>query len=188
MNPTLNEAIKLRNLGFAIHWLRQNSKIPILSGWSEAPVMTVEELTQTYRQGYNIGFRPGKFTVVNGKEICVLDVDVRGGERYGDEAYAAAKSLMGVFEPNVMSGSGVGRHQLVGFDIGKSPDKAAMTLRESDLWLLDGKPCQPQTKNSRPAWQVELLSTGKNVVLPPSIHPDTNKPYIWLKELNYENM
>lgn len=29
---------------------------------------------------------------------------------------------------------------------------------------------------------VELLSTGAQTVIPPSIHPDTDKPYIWLTE------
>lgn len=29
---------------------------------------------------------------------------------------------------------------------------------------------------------IEILSTGNQLILPPSIHPDTNKPYQWLDE------
>lgn len=29
------------------------------------------------------------------------------------------------------------------------------------------------------AWGIEILSIGRQVVLPPSIHPETKKPYIW---------
>jgi len=119
--------------------------------------------------------------VVAGREICVLDVDIRGGPAFADEAYAAAKSMLKeLLAWHVISGSEVGRHQYLGFPIGTSPPKAATTLRESDIWVLPGGEfCAPRTYGARPAWQIELLSTGKNVVLPPSIHPDTSKPYIW---------
>jgi len=34
--------------------------------------------------------------------------------------------------------------------------------------------------------KVELLSTGNQTVLPPSIHPDTKQPYLWLGKPLYE--
>ena len=74
MADMLKEAVRLRKLGFAIHWLVPGEKRPISDGWAEAPVMPVEELKKSYRVGYNVGFRPGKWSIVNGREICVLDV------------------------------------------------------------------------------------------------------------------
>lgn len=181
---TLDTALALRAMGFAIHWVMPNSKAPVDTGWSTAPMISLDKLKQTYRAGYNVGFRPGKWTVVDGKEIVVLDIDIRGGDGYAEEAYAAASSMMGhgQYEPTVISGSGVGRHQYLALPLHSSPDKAATTLRQSDIYLLNGKKCARNVKGAKPAWLIELLSTGKNVVLPPSIHPDTLKPYAWTKD------
>lgn len=183
MNNTLKTALDLREMGFAIHWVQKNSKVPIEKGWSTAPMMPLDKLKQTYREGYNVGFRPGKWSVVEDKEIVVLDIDIRGGLAYAEEAYAVAKGLMqGEYMPHVISGSGVGRHQYLAFPRNESPEKAATTLRQSDIYVLDGKKCERNVKGAKPAWLIELLSTGKNVVLPPSIHPDTLKPYTWITE------
>lgn len=181
MPDMLLEALRLQAMGFAVHWLRPASKIPVAEGWATAPVMSAEDLRATYRPGMNLGFRPGKWSAVKGREVCVLDIDLRGGERYANEAYAAAAGMLdGLFTPNVFTGSVVGRHQYLLFPIGQSPAKAATTLRQSDVWAdASGTPCAIGTSGAKPAWVIELLSTGKNVVMPPSIHPDTNKPYHW---------
>jgi len=183
MDKMLEEALRLRRLGLAVHWLRPNSKAPIADGWAQAPVMTEGELRAAYRPGNNVGFRPGKWSLVDGKEVCVLDVDIRGGHPYAAEAYAAAVAMMGVDKFDVVTGSIVGRHRYLKFPPGKSPPAAATTLRQSDIWIHQntGKVCSTRSDGARPAWLIELLSTGKNVVLPPSIHPDTGKPYIFQK-------
>lgn len=181
MNTTLKTALALREMGFAIHWLVPREKSPIGEGWVDAPMPSITELEKSYRIGYNVGFRPGKWSVVEGKEVVVLDVDIRGGKPFAEEAYAVADSVLGgKFDPQVKSGSGWGRHQYLRTAIGTSPEMAATTLRESDVWILDGKVCNPNTKGARPAYVVEVLSTGKNCVLPPSTHPDSGKPYEWL--------
>lgn len=181
MNKTLKTALALREMGFAVHWLQPKSKAPLNAGWSDAPVMSKKELESSFRDGYNVGFRPGKYSKVDGKYVLVLDIDVRGGAAFADEAYAVATSVLGgTFDPQVKSGSGYGRHQYVLASSYVAPDSAATTLRESDIWLMNGQFCSAGTKGARPAYVIELLSTGKNVALPPSIHPDTNKPYEWL--------
>lgn len=179
MDDMLKEALRLRDLGFAIHWLRPQSKVPVSEGWAVAPVLTEAELKASYRPGYNLGFRPGKWSVVKGKEVCVLDVDIRGGDRYAAEAYAAAAAMLADDKFTVISGSDVGRHRYVGFPVGQSPTKSATTLRQSDIWINNDTKeiCAAKDANARPAWLIELLSTGKNVVMPPSIHPDTGHPY-----------
>lgn len=178
MTETLKEALRLHKLGFAIHWLVPGEKRPVETGWAEAPVMTADQLKKSYRANYNVGFRPGKWSVVNGSEICVLDVDVRGGPAFAAEAYCAAAAMLGSKEFDVISGSGVGRHRYLAFPLGGSPASAATTLRQSDISIdPEGKICQAGIKGARPAWLIELLSTGKNVVLPPSIHPETRRPY-----------
>jgi hypothetical protein len=181
MNDILKTALVLREMGFAIHWLVPREKRPLEEGWADAPVKTIAQLEQSYAAGYNVGFRPGKCSVVNGKEVVVLDVDIRGGAAFAEEAYAVANSVLGgAFGPQVKSGSGWGRHQYLLTPKGTSPDVSAKTLRESDIWILNGEVCSPNTKGAHPAYVIELLSTGKNCVLPPSIHPDSGKPYQWL--------
>lgn len=184
MDDTLKEATRFRKLGFAIHWLRPESKAPIASGWADAPVMSEAALKGSYYPGLNVGFRPGKWSVVKGKEICVLDVDIRGGEAYAAEAYAAAAAMLKSPLFDVISGSGVGRHRYLGFPIGGSPAKSATTLRQSDVWVHKetSEICAPGKEGARPAWLIEILSTGKNVVMPPSIHPDTGHPYKFTNE------
>jgi len=44
----------------------------------------------------------------------------------------------------------------------KLPSKAATTVAHGE------------------GWKLEMLSTGKNLVVPPSVHPDTGKPYQWV--------
>lgn len=181
MNQTLKEALALREQGFAIHWLRPKEKSPIDHGWANAPVSSAAALQSSFRDGYNVGFRPGKWSVVDGYEIIVLDIDIRGGPSFAEEAYAVAATILGgSFDPHVKTGSLIGRHQYLRTPIGSAPKKAATTLRQSDIWVRDGRICSPDTKDARPAYVIEVLSTGKNVVLPPSVHPDTGKRYEWL--------
>lgn len=184
MDDMLKEALRLHKLGFAVHWLRHQSKVPTGEGWADAPRMDERALKASYQPGYNLGFRPGKWSVVKDREICVLDVDIRGGPDYANEAYAAAKSMLKSSHFDVVSGSGVGRHRYLGFPIGKSPAKAATTLRQSDIWVNrdDFTISDAQSPGAAPAWLIELLSTGKNVVMPPSIHPDTGHPYTFDSE------
>lgn len=183
MDNVLKEALRLHKMGFAVHWLRPASKIPVESGWSNAPVQTAEELIASYQRGYNVGFRPGGWSVVKGKEIVVLDVDIRGGQPFADEAHAAARQLLGGLDFHVISGSGVGRHAYLAVPVGTAPAFAATTLRQSDVWVrnTDGSLCKPCSEDAKPAWLIELLSTGKNVVMPPSIHPDTNIAYKFIE-------
>ena len=171
MKGIFDEAIRLRGLGLAVHWLHPRSKKPILEGWTTAPVLSVDELRMSYRDGYNVGFRPGVHSLISGKAVLVLDIDVRGGPEYAPEAYAAAATLAPGYPFTALSGSGVGRHIYVLCPIGLVPPSAATTIRKCDVQIGPGKP----------AWMIEVLSTGKNVVLPPSIHPDTGKPYQWVE-------
>lgn len=181
MDKVLKEAIALREVGFAVHWLHPQSKAPVRTGWATEPLLTVQELINEYRRGFNIGFRAGKWSVVEGCEICVLDVDIAGGAAFAAEAHAAAEAIAG---PNytAISGSGVGRHYYLKTPIGTSPECAAKTLRQCDVYVNKHTRAivRAGTEDSKPAWEIELLSTGKNVVMPPSIHPVTGQPYQWI--------
>jgi hypothetical protein len=46
------------------------------------------------------------------------------------------------------------------------------------LEKLPGK--APTTVAQGEGWKLELFSTGKQIVVPPSVHPDTGKRYAWV--------
>ncbi len=175
----LGSATTHSDKGLAVHWLKMGSKIPATAGWNNTAVLTVSDLLKTHQPGFNVGFRAGKFSDIGGCDLVVLDIDIKH-PNFADEAYAAANQLMdGKFQPTVISGSLVGRHQYLFVPKGMAPDKAATTLRQSDVAVKDGLTVPIGTEGGKPAWTIELLSTGKNVVMPPSIHPDTYMQYAW---------
>lgn len=79
----LKAALDLAEKGVSVHFLKKRSKAPIEDSWSTAPTNDAERLERTYRPGYNIGIRLGKFSESNGKFLHVIDMDVRkpGGEK-----------------------------------------------------------------------------------------------------------
>lgn len=102
-------AKSLSREGVAVHWLREKSKAPVESRWSSAPVMTAAQIADTYREGYNLGFRPGEPSHIgDGLYLYVIDIDVKGDEADGDEAYALLDKILPAWEdfPFVRSGRG----------------------------------------------------------------------------------
>ncbi len=75
MDKTLQSALEMCEMGFAVHFLRPRSKIPLMTRWSDMPILSPAELEACYQPGCNVGFRPGKWSTVDGSEIVVLDVD-----------------------------------------------------------------------------------------------------------------
>jgi hypothetical protein len=157
--------------GFACHWLK--GKAPFQQEWSTRPVATLEELRQSYKPWFNLGVRVGKWSVLAAEfGLVVLDIDLRN-PLSSDACYEAVEGLLGHATLNVASGRGLGGHIYLKCALEKLPGKAATIVDKSkDMVEIDGK--------LKAAWTLELLSTGKNVVVPPSIHPDTGKPYEWV--------
>lgn len=166
MSDILQTAIDLAERGHAVHWLR--GKQPVADKWSSQPPATAEALKASYREGYNLGVRPGKWSNIEGKELVILDVDVHGGAQYLPEAEAAMRALIGDLAPTVQTGGG-GLHVWFWVEPGKLPEQAVFKLKRG-----------PETGKNKYAWEIELLYSGKQVVAPPSLHPDSGQPYVWL--------
>lgn len=162
----LGTAFVLVQRGYAVHWVRPRSKAPIAEGWSTAPVASLTELRHSYRPGYNLGVRCGHWSrPAPGCGLVVLDLDIRTGEAMQD-ALATVETLAGAGTyPVVLSGSGNGsRHLWFVCPIEQLPPRANVTILAAE------------------GWKLEVLSTGKQVVVPPSIHP-SGQPYRWLMPL-----
>jgi len=200
LTDTFKEARRLYKLGFAIHWLHPKSKRPIESGWTTGPRKEWDYLKETYIEGLNVGVRLGTPSKIDGKYLAVVDVDVKSKTKeHLNEALHAVAKLIGVENyksaPQVRSGRGNGsRHYYLltdqpfkTFNPAQSPDiiKVSMPSKKpskKELAQLSEKEIAAGIRLSH-AWEISLYSDGRQVVLPPSVHPDSGELYNWKKHL-----
>lgn len=201
-NEIMEEARRLHKLGFAIHWLRPKSKVPVESKWTTGPRKSWEYLKSTFKEGYNVGVRTGEASKINNGFLAVVDVDVKSEDkRHRGEALKAARkiiqSLGSEFIPTVLSGRGGGSRHI--YYLTREPFKTATPFRSDTLVKVSMPSKKPSKKELEqltkkeiangvrlsPAWEVSLYSAGRQVVLPPSIHPDSGKTYKWSRVLKY---
>ncbi|SLJ88368.1 bifunctional DNA primase/polymerase [Novosphingobium mathurense] len=164
--------------GFSLHWLHPKQKRPIGDGWSQRAVASLADLKASYRNDNNIGVRLGEFSKVAGGFLHVLDVDIR---RAGD-ASSAWETLRELFPdvdfarlPTVQSGSG-GESRHIYFVTDKPFQ--SRKLATSGLKFQDDS-------GGHWTWEIELFGTGKQVAMPPSIHP-CGKPYRWVIPFDFD--
>ncbi|MDQ0317775.1 bifunctional DNA primase/polymerase [Amorphus orientalis] len=174
----IKDAKRLIRAGFAVHLLRKKSKAPVNENWSKAPRLSYDQFCRRYKEGHNIGVRLGEPSLVDGLYLHVIDMDIRVDEAE-DDAYAALHDLFPGVDldelPTVKSGSGgASRH----FYFGTTEPFPSKKLAKSKDTFVDR-----EGKKHR-EWEIELFGTGKQVALPPSIHPVTEKKYRWLVEFD----
>lgn len=157
MDIVLSEAKRLHDLGFAILPLHSKSKRPKESKWTTGDRGSFEAFKKPYKTGDNIGVRTGSPSKIGNEYLACIDVDVKNPV-YKDRASVILKELIGDIEcPQVISGSGNSSRHL--YCRTKIPFKM-LTIDKTD----DGEIC--------------VYSNGRQMVLPPSIHP-SGKPYKW---------
>ncbi len=168
----LNDAILLARAGFSVIWLKKRSKRPVDEKWTAKETMGPEQLRSSYVKGYNCGVRLGEPSRIGEKYLHVVDVDVRKPE-YAAEARKTVEKLLKCrfsdFQAVISGSGGASRHL---YFITSEP------FRSKKLWHSDEKFTDSEGKEHWAA-EVELFGTGKQVVLPPSIHPDTGEEYRW---------
>ena len=167
MNQVLNEAKRLHHLGAAVHWLRPKSKIPLEGGWTTGPRKPWPKLQSTYAEGLNVGVLLGEASKIGDNYLCCIDVDVKD-PAFKKDALAKLFEITGGREmPTVLSGSGNGSRHL--YCVTALPFKMKTVAKVAD------------------AWEICIYSSGRQMVLPPSTHPDTGKMYSWFKEIESES-
>lgn len=175
---------RLAKAGFALHWLHPKSKAPIGNAWASKPVLTYAELTRAYKDGNNIGVRLGKWSVIDGAYLHIIDMDIRVAN-LRDEALTKLAELLPEIDvsyvPTVISGSGgASRHFYILTDRPFPPKKFA---HSAAFQMVFDKERGRDVKKW--AWELHLLGTGAQAAIPPSIHPDTGKPYKWVREFDF---
>lgn len=174
----LEDNRELVELGCALHWLHPESKRPIGNDWSEKPRADLDKLNRTYNPGNNIGLRLGEPSLTPAGYSGVIDLDIRDDSKLNEAIAKLLEFVPNAFDlPTVQSGSGgSSRH----FHVTSPQPLRSRKLAKSESFTMvwDARKGRKVKKHD---WEIELLGTGKQVVLPPSIHPDTKLPYKWLK-------
>ncbi len=184
----LHEIEPFSRAGFAIHWLHPKSKRPIGNDWASKPVKTLDQLRSSYEAGVsgkNVGVRLGKWSKIGSDFLLVIDVDIRKPE-LAKEAFAELKRLFPEYAtyPTVISGSGGASRHFYILTSREFPSKQlAHSAHQSLVW--DEK---QQKDVKKWDWEIELFGTGKQVAMPPSIHPITGKPYIWERPFDLDDL
>lgn len=202
-NGIMDEAKRLYDFGFGVHWIKRGSKAPLQSGWSSGERQSIEELERTWKKGYGLGVRLGRASKVYGNSVpgylVNLDLDIKSKDPEAkQEALSHFKKLFpGIAKsaPVVKTGRGLRficmtREPLASFRIVQSDTKCKVLLDEKTVppaqkaYIKEGLITKKELLEGwriRPAWEIDFLSDGKQAVLPPSIHPGTKKPYRWLR-------
>lgn len=202
MDSTLREAKRLYALGFAIHWLRPKSKAPVLDKWTSGPKHTWKALAKSYRKGMNVGVRLGHASVIRHRYLAVIDIDVKSTDpKHKLEAYQELWKVVpnlpeGRSVPTVLSGRGNGSaHLYIATKSPVAPQKLAWSEERVKVFMpssgISDAARKELTKQEikkgiriRPAWEIAVMGEGQQVVLPPSVHPDSGKEYQWTTPLS----
>ena len=172
----LSTARDLSDIGFSLHWLHRKQKRPKGDDWQNRAFQNFGLLSSGFASHDNLGVRLGEPSrLADGCYLHVIDADIRV-PALRDEALAALHELLGNTDalPMVRSGSGGESFHL--YFVTDKP------FRSKKLAQSDGKFRTEDGRWSR-EWELELFGTGKQVVLPPSIHP-CGKPYIWERDFD----
>lgn len=193
----LEEARRLYELGFAVHWIKPNSKAPVKPGWSSPVRDDWENVKKSFRPGFGLGVRLGESSNLGDGFLANIDVDIKSSDpRHQKEALDFLESKFpGLRRKAPLVKSSYGLRLFVKTAKPLRSGKLFQSKEECVVFMPTSEINQRQQKaveqgklsakklqegyRVRPAWEVEFMSVGKQVVLPPSIHPDTKKPYVW---------
>jgi len=197
----LGEAKRLYDLGFAIHWLQPESKVPVKAKWASGVKDTFTTLKKEYHNGYNMGCQLGQASKVDGGYLAALDVDVKSSDP--KHAILAKqwieKNFPGLLDdaPTTMSGRGNGsRHIWMRLEnvvesqkLYSSPEMVEVLMgsapaNKRQIELL-GQDRVDEGWRLRPAFEIDFMMRGRQIVVPPSIHPDTGKRYFWSRPVGF---
>jgi predicted P-loop ATPase len=193
----IKQSKRLHALGFAIHWLKSKDKMPIEKNWTTGPRKKWEKLKQTYRDGMNMGVRLGEASKLSdGFYLAVIDCDVKSTKPKHLKEMETKLLELGVdLAPTVLSGRGNGsRHLYIKTAEPIQPRRFSQSNEKVKVSMPSRKPSnfEKQTLSAKElaagirlkaAWEISIMGQGQQVVLPPSIHPDSGKPYTWDIEL-----
>jgi len=170
----LEEVKYLVRMGASVIRLHKREKRPIGNDWSDKPRLTESQLEKQYREGENLGIKLGEQSETEDGHIYAVDLDIRDESRKKEAFKELERLFDGIVDvwtlPRVRSGSGgESRHFYFVSPVKLGSRKLARS--EDNVFGAD--------KKWHKAWEVEFFGTGKQVALPPSVHPISGKSYKW---------
>lgn len=205
MDKILSEAKRLYDLGWGIHWIKPRSKAPVKSGWSGPVRDEWAELKGSYTEGFGLGVRLGESSKVGDLYLANIDVDIKSSEkRHQVEALETVMSRFPELKDAPLVKTGYG-YRYFGATAKPMPSGKLAASPETAVVFMPTAPVTQQQRRAvsegkltraqldagyriRTAWEIEFMSSGKQVVLPPSTHPDTKRPYAWVRPVNGEKL
>lgn len=203
LTAILNEAKRLYDLGFGVHWIRPNSKAPVKAEWTKPERDNWKTVLADYRTGYGLGVCTGSASkLIDGGYLANIDIDLKSKDPKHEKEVQGIleEKFPGLFNraPVVRTGNGFRlfiktQAPLKSGKLGTSAEETIVRLptteinRRQTAAVQAGRLTQVQLEAGyrvRPAWEIELMSTGRQVVLPPSIHPETGTPYVWVSAVS----
>lgn len=170
--------------GAALHWLVPGQKNPISKDWAAQSRQDADALRRTYRNNANVGIRLGEPSHIDGHYyLHLIDLDVRDASK-ADEAWLTLLDMLpGACDlPSVISGSrGESRHL---YFLTTKPFRKKKLAKSSGFSMVFDAGKNREVKKFD--WEIDLMGTGSQAVIPPSIHPDTKLPYIWERPLDLD--
>lgn len=156
----------LTNQGFSLLKIKPKAKTPIGKNWQKGKSLTNIQALKALEDNFNLGVRTGVASRISKNEcLVVIDFDIRTkDDAIKAEAISTLKTLIGDLDkfPVVISGSFTGSaHIYLKCNINELP--------------------KSQYVNNTTNWNIMLCTTGKQVIIPPSIHPVSGMQYKWLR-------
>lgn len=169
--------------GASLHWLVPYQKMPIEDEWTNAPLYSAADLEKSHRNNANIGIRLGLPSKIGASYLHLIDLDVRRDD-LAEEAWSTLLSLWPEAKsfPMVVSGSGGASRHI--YFLTKTPFRKKKLAKSAGFAMVFDERKKREVKKHD--WEIDILGTGSQAVLPPSIHPDTKKPYRWLREIDFD--
>lgn len=179
----LDAARALAGRGLSLHWLKRRSKRPINDKWSQASAQSFDDLRATYHAGFNLGLRPGEWSLTEHGYLHIIDMDVRDEAQVADALATLAALWPGYTEaPFVISGSGGSSRHFYFFT--DKPFRGRKLARSDGFEMVFDAELGREVK--RRDWEIELFGTGKQVAVPPSVHRVSGEPYRWGRAINWD--
>lgn len=201
VKPVLEQARELWEMGWAIHWLKPRSKVPINSKWNDGKRADWETLKHQYRLGMNPGVKLGLSSKLKGGYLAVLDLDIKSEDpRHRDEAWQALYELYPQTKtaPYLLSGRGGGSaHVYIKLPKPVSGNEVKAASQEIVKVRMPSAPPSKKENDDlsideiadgirlRRAWEIQLLSSGRQAAVAGAIHPDTGSRYVWGRPLTH---
>lgn len=185
LDRVLSKCRSLVEVGVSLHWLRPRDKMPIATSWSEAATHDLHSFKRTHTAGANVGVRLGQKSRTALGFLHLIDLDIRD-ESKAAKALGALRLIWPGFEdaPTVQSGSGGSSRHL--YFLTETPYRSKKLMFSAGSSMVFDTRLGREVK--RNDWEIELFGTGKQAVLPPSIHPVTGKEYLWLRPLDLDDL